>query len=328
MNVPKYAWQIIASYMDIRDVVALETCSKNFQTFFDENFWRVRLMKDFHNDPSFFFFADVPCRQQYKEHAQYKFDPNEKQPFVQRVRLFGPGAQSVFDELLSDEQKKRSTEEFGQKRYNDLSGCTKGVFKVGLMKKTFELHVSLGLVGSNILLDAAMFCLGAECNNKNVIENGLAVLYGKIPAHLYSPGYQGIPFSPNYARVVCGLAEKLDFDNSDYPMQSELWERYTRAEKLLHDLSPGEMPEIRLFLPTPGVPYCCSDQHVLLLRTLLGELSFRLVANASLGKLIHRTGQLKRENPTKRKEIEMSEEKETQTTEREEKKEHKQCIIN
>ncbi len=99
---PKYIWIIIAHYMDIVGVVALESCSKWFQgTVFDESFWKHRLIRDFQNDPSFHYFVDVPARMQYRDLLLFRPDPNEKSPFVQRVVLMGPGADSLLEKLKS-----------------------------------------------------------------------------------------------------------------------------------------------------------------------------------------------------------------------------------
>merc|ERR1711964_883108 len=101
MDLPNYAWHLIADYLEISSVCCLSaTCKTLREAFLSENFWRARCHRDYGQDPSFVFFLDRPSRDQYAEFTLCRPDDSVRYPFVCRVAVcIEEGAGMSFDEL-------------------------------------------------------------------------------------------------------------------------------------------------------------------------------------------------------------------------------------
>jgi hypothetical protein len=302
--VPRYLWRIIAGYMPTRELVRLESTCKAMQECFDEAFWRVRLRRDFEGDAAFFFAVDVPARLQYKEHVLYRVDPKVLYPYVMRVALVGPRAQRVSEELGGEKfavQPYSLPWDFFYKhavnnqRIDAEERLTE--MRVGLWKKTFKLLV--GTVRTKNLqyvewgkVDCVLVCCDLDTTTKELDK----LIHCKELAEFRN------------CIAVCGPAPKMEYDRT-YAVQKELWGRYCEKAAILKQLN-DELPEIEVRLVEEGVPYVCTDNPVAVLRCVLGELSFRLRVNNSLGKTLSRIGVLKQQKGIKSEPLPKQEEPE------------------
>jgi hypothetical protein len=354
MDVPKYLWKIIALYMPIRDVVALENCCKRFQSHFDEAFWKSRLLRDFQNDASFIYHVDVPARTQYREISLFKPDPKERNPFLLRVALIGPGASNVFAAFMPMATGEKSDPNYfyagGQVPQADKHLIR---LRVGLLRKTFDVILMvLPYPIGTVNLDACVVCLGVEANSKKVVESSMKQMQTLRAAALdmYGRPLQGKSENKSMVQVVSGLGPKLDLSEYDYPMQKSLVDQYQRCLERLKELKhenliekcsePNTIPfvtsvshDVRLFVRLNSL---LQDNEVLLLRTLLEEITFRLKTNKvpdcfsptfflrakqAIGTMMGHIHRLKRLHPEfKEAEIEADEEEE-------EVEGHKKCVI-